>query len=139
MVNCSLNGVKTQALWPTGSQICLISEAWRKKYIPKVEVRNTEELLGPGALVGRAVNQTDIPFQGWVEVDFQLEPSQAPQFMLQVPMLVTDEKGAAEEPINGYNVIEQMLRSGVEHPQEVIAQAVSIAFSFDCKKTEIFV
>lgn len=76
-VNCTLNGVQTTALWDTGSQVCLISEAWRKKYISKVEVRNTEELIGPGPLVGKAVNQTDIPFQGWVEVEFQLEPSQA--------------------------------------------------------------
>ena len=79
MVNCYSNGVKTQALWDTGSQVCLISEAWRKKYIPKVRVRDIEELLGPGALVGKAINQTDIPFQGWVEVKFQLEPAQATQ------------------------------------------------------------
>lgn len=139
VVTCYLEDVKTQALWDTGSQVCLISEAWRKKYIPKTRLRGTEELLGPGALVGKAVNQTDIPFQGWVEVKFQLEPSQAPQFTLQVPMLVTDEKGAAEEPIIGYNVIEQLLKSGVDHPQEVITQAVSTAFSFDCKKTEMLV
>ncbi|KAL2089169.1 hypothetical protein ACEWY4_016068 [Coilia grayii] len=139
MVNCYIQGVKTQALWDTGSQVCLISEAWRKKYIPKVRVRDTEELLGPGALVGKAVNQTDIPFQGWVEVKFQLEPCQAPQLMLQVPMLVTDEKGAAAEPMIGYNVIEQLLKSGMNHPKEAITQAVSTAFSFDCKKTEMFV
>ncbi|KAK0144802.1 hypothetical protein N1851_016626 [Merluccius polli] len=139
MVNCYLDGVKTQALWDTGSQVCLISEVWRKKYIPKVRVRNTEELLGPGALVGKAVNQTDIPFQGWVEVKFQLQPTQAPQIRLQVPMLVTDERGVAEEPIIGYNVIEQLLKSGVDHPQEAITKAISTAFSFDCKKTEMFV
>ncbi|XP_063049996.1 uncharacterized protein LOC134444699, partial [Engraulis encrasicolus] len=139
MVSCYFNGVKTEALWDTGSQVCLINEAWRKKNIPKVRVRDTVELLGPGALVGKAVNQTDIPFRGWVEVEFQLEPAQAPHFMLQVPMLVTSEKGAAEEPIIGYNVIEQLLKSGVGHPQEVVAQAVSTAFSFDCKKAEMFV
>ncbi|XP_063076055.1 uncharacterized protein LOC134466088 [Engraulis encrasicolus] len=139
MVSCYFNGVKTEALWDTGSQVCLINEAWWKKNIPKVRVRDTVELLGPGALVGKAVNQTDIPFRGWVEVEFQLEPAQAPHFMLQVPMLVTSEKGAAEEPIIGYNVIEQLLKSGVGHPQEVVAQAVSTAFSFDCKKAEMFV
>ena len=44
-----------------------------------MKVRSTEELLGPGALVGKAVNQTDILFLGWVEVTFRLDPSQAPQ------------------------------------------------------------
>lgn len=48
-------GIRTQALRDIGSQVCLISKAWRKKYIPKVEVHDTEELLGPGALVGKAV------------------------------------------------------------------------------------
>ena len=139
MVSCYLDGVKTQALWDTGSQVCLINDTWRKKCIPKVKVRSTEELLGPGSLVGKAVNQTDIPFLGWVEVTFQVDPSHAPEFTLQVPMLVTGEKGAAEEPIIGYNVIDLLLKNGVERPHEVITQAVSTAFSFNCKKTEMLV
>lgn len=53
-------------------------------------------------------------------------------------MLVTNEKGAAEEPIIG-DAIEQLFKGGEEHPQKVITQAVSTAFSFDCKKTKIFV
>lgn len=89
-------------------------------------------------LVERAVNQRDIPLQGWVEVKFQLEPFSAPQLRLQVPMLLTNQRGTAEELNIDYNVIEQLLKSGVEHP-EVITKAVSTAFSFDSKKTEILV
>ena len=42
-------------------------------------------------------------------------------------MLVTGEKGAAEEPIIGYNVIELLLMNGGEGPHEV-TQAVSFLF-----------
>lgn len=73
-VNCYLDGVPTQVLWDTGSQVCLINEKWRKEHLPHTKVRDTEEILGPGTLTGKAVNQTDIPFSGWIEVKFQLEP-----------------------------------------------------------------
>ena len=131
--------MKTQELWDTGLQVCLINDTRRKKCIPKSKLRSTEELLGPRALVGKAANQTDIPFLGWVEVPFQLDPLKAPPFTLQVPMLMTGEKRAAEEPIIGYNVIELLLKNGVEHPHEVITQVMNTAFSFDCKKTEMLV
>ncbi|KAL6463235.1 hypothetical protein MHYP_G00276260 [Metynnis hypsauchen] len=56
-----------------------------------------------------------------------------------VPMLVTNEIGVAEEPIIGYNVIEQLVKNGVEHPPAITTQAMSSAFSFDCKKAELLV
>ncbi|KAL6468437.1 hypothetical protein MHYP_G00241140 [Metynnis hypsauchen] len=139
MVKCHLNGVATQALWDTGSQVCLISESWRRENIPQATVYKTEEILGQGTLVGKAVNQTDIPFTGWVEVKFQLDPRNAPHLDLQVPMLITNEIGVAEEPIIGYNVIEQLVKNGVEHPPDITTQAMSSAFSFDCKKAELLV
>lgn len=139
MVNCYLDGVRTQALWDTGSQVCLISEDWRRKYLPHTKVRSVEEIIGPGTLVGKAVNKTEIPFRGWVEVKFQLDPTNASALELQVPILVTDGPGFGEEPIIGYNVIDQLLKSGVEQPPEVTTKAVSTAFSFDCKKTEVLV
>ncbi len=87
-VNCFLDGVPTQVLWDTGSQVCLINEKWRKKYLPHTKVRDTEEILGPGTLAGKAVNQTDIPFSGWIEVKFQLEPSGVSSTEFLVPLLV---------------------------------------------------
>jgi len=110
-VNCFLDGVPTQALWDTGSQVCLINDKWRKEHLPHTKVRDTEEILGPGTLTGKAVNQTDIPFKGWIEVKFQLEPSGISSTELIVPLLVAETSGVAEEPIIGYNVIEQMVNT----------------------------
>lgn len=89
-VNCFLDGVPTQALWDTGSQVCLINDRWRKEHLPHTKVRDTEEILGPGTLTGKAVNQTDIPFRGWIEVKFQLEPSGISTTELIVPLLVAE-------------------------------------------------
>ncbi|KAL6480097.1 hypothetical protein MHYP_G00111300 [Metynnis hypsauchen] len=54
-------------------------------------------------------------------------------------MLVTNEIGVAEEPIIDYNVIEQLVKNGIEHPPAITTQAMSSAFSFDCKKAELLV
>lgn len=137
IINCLLDGVETKALWDTGSQVCLINEKWRQRQIPHVTVRDLAEIVDPDLLNAHAVNQTPIPFSGWVEITFKLPSETAKQLELLVPVLVSDEDGVAEQPIIGYNVIEHVLARGIEPPCDV-TEAVSAAFSFDCKKTEVF-
>ncbi|KAK7879352.1 hypothetical protein WMY93_033866 [Mugilogobius chulae] len=103
MIICRFDGHETKALWDTGSQVCLINEKWRQRNIPHATVRSLSEILGPGILDGRAVNQTPIPFHGWVEIKFELPASEATQLELLVPILVTDQEGIAEDPIIGFN------------------------------------
>lgn len=110
IINCFIDGVATKALWDMGSQICLINEEWRASHLPPTTVRSMEEILGCGTLVGKAVNQTSIPFIGWVEIKFQLGEEEAQQPELLVPMLVSHDSGVAGVPIVGYNVIEQLLK-----------------------------
>ncbi|KAL0152983.1 hypothetical protein M9458_051712 [Cirrhinus mrigala] len=124
LVNCFFDGVATQALWDTGSQVCLMNE-------------NLKEILGPGSLTGRAVNQTVIPFESWVEVTSKLGTDKATPLELEVPVLVSADDGVAEEPIIGYNVIEYLLNHGVEQPTGVTTKAMSTALSCDCKKAEV--
>ncbi|XP_078798076.1 uncharacterized protein LOC111946953 isoform X1 [Oryzias latipes] len=137
VISCSLNDVETKALWDTGSQVCLINETWRQRNMPNTTVRDLIELVGPDMLDGRAVNQTPIPFSGWVEVTFKLPTDTCSKIELLVPVLVASGVGVAEQPIIGFNVIEQVLKMGIE-PPDAISDAVSTAFSFDCKKTEVF-
>lgn len=61
----------------------------------------------------------------------------AAQLELLVPVLVAREDGVAEEPFIGFNVIEYLLERGVEPPC-VVTEAVSTAFSFECKEAEVF-
>lgn len=133
LVHCVLDNVPTVALWDTGAQASLINDGWRKKYLPHTRVRAIEELIGPGTVSGFAVNQTEIPFCGWIEVGFQLKPVKNSGNCLRVPMLVSPDPGVAEEPIIGYNVIEEVIkqRTGAEElalTNEVV-NMLSIAFS----------
>ena len=137
VITCLIDDIETKALWDTGSQVCLINETWRQQNIPHAAVRNLAEILGTDRLDGRAVNQTPIPFSGWVEVTFKLPSNSTKQLELSVPVLVADGDGVAEQPIIGYNVIEQVLAKGIAPPCAV-TEAVSAAFSFDCKKAEVF-
>lgn len=136
-ISCLLDGVETRALWDTGSQVCLISEKWRKQNLPDVTIRSLTEIIGPGILDGRAVNKTPIPFIGWVEVKFKLPSVSQTQLELWVPVLVAEEDAVGEEPIIGYNVIEYLLKMGVD-PPPIITEAVSTAFSIESKKAEVF-
>lgn len=72
LIHCLLNDVAVEASWDTGAQASIINADWRKRHLPHTTVRPIEELLGPGTLTGLAANQTEIPFDGWVEVSFRL-------------------------------------------------------------------
>ncbi|XP_035262887.1 uncharacterized protein LOC118221695 [Anguilla anguilla] len=140
MVDCSLEGVATQALWDTGSQVTIINEKWRKSHLPHIQLRSTDEILGEnGTIVGRAVNDTPIPFAGWVELQFKLRADGSPQPELLVPVLVSSEPGVAELPIIGYNVIEHLVMDGMEQHPEVTPRVVREAFFIDCNRASVLI
>lgn len=102
-------------MWDTGSQVTIINDSWRESCFPHIQLRSLDELLSKDEiLVGKAANQTDIPFAGWVEIKFRLGSTPSPQPELLVPVLVSSEPGIAEPPIIGYNVIEYLVRLSVE-------------------------
>lgn len=92
--------------------------------------------MGSGTLVGKAVNQTVIPFIDWVEVRFQLGENSTAWLELKVLMVVSAEDNIAEEPIIGYNVIEVLLKKGPGQPPQTTIQAVSAAFSINSKSAK---
>lgn len=99
MVDCFFEGVATQGLCDTGSQVTIINDSWRRSCFPHIRLRSLEELLSEDeTLVGKAANQTPIPFAGWAELRFKLGSSAA---------------GVAQPPIIGYNVIEQLVQKGM--------------------------
>ncbi|TWW52959.1 hypothetical protein D4764_0155110 [Takifugu flavidus] len=140
IVNCFFDGVATTALWDTGSQVTIINESWRRSCLSHTTLRSMDELLEENeTLVGRAANQTPIPFAGWVELTFELGSNRGPQPELHVPVLVSNEPGVAEPPIIVYNVIELIVKNGMEQHPEVTPAVVSDAFSIDCKKTNMLI
>lgn len=136
MVDCFFEGVPVQVLWDTGSQVTIINEEWKKTCFPHIETRSLSELLDEGeTLIGRAANQTDIPFSGWVELKFQLGLKRGSQAELLMSVLVSNEQGVGQPPIIGYSVIQQLVTEGMEQHPDVIPEVVKEAFSCDCKKS----
>lgn len=57
LVDCPFEGVATQALWDTGSQVTIINDRWRKSCIPHIQLRNLNKLSSEDeTLVGKATN-----------------------------------------------------------------------------------
>lgn len=137
LVHCTLDKVPTLALWDTGAQASIISEEWRSQHLPQTAVRPVEELLGPGTLIGVAANQTEIPFVGWVEVEFQLNGKLNQSQRLHIPVLVSSDPNVAEEPIIGFNVIEEIVKGPRtlegETPIDGTVNMVRDAFSVSVK------
>ena len=130
-VSCVLNGVPVEALWDTGAQVSIASKSWLGEYLPSLKTRKIEELLGEEAglnLIG--ANGGPIPFDGWVEVQFQLTSGAQSSTPLTVPLLVARDD--LEYPIIGYNVIEEVIKSpdqmggeSTESLREIMSSALS--------------
>ena len=107
MVKCLLNDIDSTALWDTGSQISILSEQFLAKHFPQLKTRDLSELLDKGVdLELRAVNNTTVPYKGFVELDFQLLDGE--NLSLKVPFLVTDAD--IDNPLIGYNVIKEIVK-----------------------------
>ncbi len=101
---------KTEALWDTGSQVCIIDEEWNAKYAPEVTLRNISEATeAPDSLRLVAANGANMPYSGWVELTFKLASPVTNEEELNIPVLVLKDQ-ELPRPIIRYNVIEQIMR-----------------------------
>lgn len=138
LVQCLFDSVAVEALWDTGAQASIINEKWRKTHLPHREVRPIEELLGPGNLIGLAANQTEIPFLGWVEVEFRLAERPNSSEPLLAPILVSSDPNVAEQPIIGFNVIQALISDRDEgQPTSHLIRKLSQAFSVTFKTAKL--
>ena len=48
MVKFLIQGKDVEALWDTGSQVCVVSRKWQQTHLPLEVLRNVEELLEAG-------------------------------------------------------------------------------------------
>ena len=73
IINCKLNELETQALWDIGAQVSVLPKRWVADKFPGIKLRNIEELAGQGVEIElKAANGTDIPYSGWIELEFKL-------------------------------------------------------------------
>ena len=71
-----LNEVITNALWDTGAQVSLISMTWLERHLPEIIVHPISELLQSEALVLGMANNTELTYDGYVELAFKMDGRQ---------------------------------------------------------------
>ena len=110
MVKCLLNDCEVDMLWDTGAQVSIIPVKSLQEHLGSIAIRPLSELLET-SLNLTAVNGTQIPYIGWVEVRLKLTPSSSnsTQVELVAPFLVTSDN--VDCPILGYNAIEELVRN----------------------------
>ena len=137
MIKCLLNDKEVMALWDTGSQISIISSDFLKQEHPYLQPRKLEEILGT-SLELRAANNSPIPYNGFVELAFGLTAPYEGDgtFRLNVPFLVADCNIA--NPIIGYNVIEEIIRSTQSNKDNLI-RTFQVAFEQTRETTEALI
>lgn len=121
------------ALCDTGAQATIINEEWRNVHLPHSTVLLLSELLDSNILLGVAANQTEIPFLGWVEVEFRLGKGSAMTKPILVPILVSSDSRVAVEPIIGYNVIEEITGGSSHNTRTETIDTVCQAFQITIK------
>ena len=103
IVKCLLDGLETDALWDTGAQLSITSHSWLNQCLPGCDIRDISELLGMDGLKLKAANGTDLPYEDWVELTFNLIEDDS-DHTVTVPFLIA--KHFLDTPIVGFNVIE---------------------------------
>ena len=101
LVQVCLGGVSVKGLWDTGSQISMISKMFLNDFLPNVKLHTVQEFLGGKKLSISAANNSQVPIEGIVLIDFVLDGVKFP-----VPFLVT--QGNMDNPIIGSNVMKHL-------------------------------
>lgn len=108
---CYLQGLLVDALWDSGSQVCIVDELWKSEHLPNIRLRNVVGVIdAPKGLRLVAANGQEIPYIGWMEVSFGLASNEVETDELVIPVLVM-RGSQLHHPIVGYNVIEQMVNT----------------------------
>jgi len=120
-----LDGVVTEALWDTGAQVSVLSTDFLAEYFPTRTVRSLTDLLGDKSLELKAANGTEIPYAGWVDINFELCNDHAHH--ISIPFLVSTL--SLDMPIIGYNVIEEIVKRSPGNIEKTLMSALSASFN----------
>ena len=103
LIEVFLDDVKCKCLWDTGSMISLISKNFLIENFPNKKIYSVDEFLENELLSLSAANNTEVPVEGVILIEFSIESKK----FFQIPFLVTSENVA--NPIIGYNAIEYLV------------------------------
>ena len=119
LFHCSLGGIDSRVLWDTGSMISMVSSAWVKENIPNAKLQPISDFLEDEQhFEFKAANDTDVPMEGCIVLDFVLGKSVFP-----VPFLVSSSP--LSNPIVGFNVMVHLIISGKQTREELIDSLIT--------------
>ena len=131
-VKGEINRHSVDVLWDTGAQVSIISNEFLKRNFPDAVARDISELLNT-KLNLTAANGSEMPYIGWVELNFRLSSCNND---LKVPFLVTEQY--LDSPLIGFNVIEEIIKDSNE--DVALSQAVTASFiDLDSQTASVFV
>lgn len=139
LLKCNLNGYTVTVLLDTGAQVSIIDRAWKQKYLPQQKVRPLNELLGDRPLDLTAANGEPIPYDGWIELAFNLPGNDNPKLTIRVPFLVSQV--SLSRPILGFNVLQELIleQGGEMDVVTLIAKLLKDAMHVEKEKAETIV
>ena len=120
-INCEIGGVQTISLWDTGAMVSITSQSWMKKNHPTENIRCISELIEQ-PLYLKTATKGDIPYSGWVELQFCLPSGEN----IMVPFLVVEDE--IDMPIIGFNVIAEVLKNNSSFKlQDILCAALNVS------------
>ena len=130
-VNGEINGHSVEVLWDTGDQVSIISNEFLKNF-PGVAVKDISELLDT-KLNLTAANGSEMPYIGWVELNFRLSSC---NHDFKVPFIVTNQ--CLDSPLIGFNVIEKILKGS--NGDAALSKVITSSFTdLDNQTASVFV
>ena len=117
VLNCTLSKELTEALWDTGAMVSMVSSKWLQENLPDVNPMSISNFLEGDNLSLCAANNTKVGVEGIVVLDFGIGDN----YKTPVPFVVTNDNLA--QPIIGYNVIEEVIKSDVKDLPEMLKKS----------------
>jgi len=129
MVSCAINGLPLKMLLDSGAQVTMVGRTWMEEALPNVQIQPLGTLLLGESLEISAANGTDVPFDGWADVELQVGSKNYGHVTIQVPMLIS--KNCLSSPLLGSNVIAETIKEQREGADisVLLKEALSISDS----------
>lgn len=117
-VSCNINGVPIEMLLDSGAQVTMVSKTWIDRAAPHVKIQPLQSLFADQPLEVSATNGTQVPLDGWAEVDLQICSERHGSVTIGVPLLVSQ---TCHCPLLGSNVIAEIIK---DHDNTVNVTAI---------------
>lgn len=137
LVQSYLNGLAVTSLLDSGSQVSIVSRAWKEEYLPDLSIHSVSEILGEEELKVIAANGSLIPYDGWIAITVNLPGNLDPNLSISVPFLISSYP--MDRPLIGFNVLEVLICGKPGRLMPVLASLLSNAISVPEETAEALV